>query len=59
LLDLSEFHQLLGELVGVERIERILIFQLRRQQLQERRKIAGDLGVIDRVWHRACAGANR
>jgi len=30
LLDLSEFHELLGELVGVERIQRILVFQLRR-----------------------------
>ena len=36
LLDLRELHQLVGALIGVERIERFLIFQLRRQQLQER-----------------------
>jgi hypothetical protein len=33
LLDLRELHELLGELVGVERIEWILVLQLRRQQL--------------------------
>jgi hypothetical protein len=54
LLDLSEFHGLLGELVGVERIQRILVFQLRRWKLQKRGKIAGDLGVVERVRHRAC-----
>ncbi len=55
LLDLRELHQLLGELIGVERIQRILIFQLRRQQLQERGEIAGDLGVVERVRY-VCAG---
>ena len=32
LLDAGELHQLLGKLVGVERIERVLVLQLRRQQ---------------------------
>ena len=32
LLDAGELHELLGELVGVERIERVLVLQLRRQQ---------------------------
>ena len=45
-------HELLGELVGVERIERVLVFQLRRQQLQEGREVAGDLGVVERVRNR-------
>ena len=56
LLDLGELHQLLCELVGVERIERILVFQLRRQQLQERCKVAGDLGVVDRIGDGAAGG---
>jgi hypothetical protein len=33
LLDRSEFDQLLRELIGIERIERILVLQLRGQQL--------------------------
>ena len=37
LLDAGELHELLGELIGVERIERVLVFQLRGQQLQEGR----------------------
>ena len=43
LLDRGEFDELLGELVGVERGERILVLQLRGQQLQKRIEIAGDL----------------
>src|SRR6202021_1427835 len=43
LLDAGEFDELLGKLVGVERIEWILILQLRRQQGQEALKVAGDL----------------
>jgi hypothetical protein len=39
LLDRSKLDELLGELVGVERIERILILQLRGQQA---RKCNGD-----------------
>ena len=35
LLDAGELHELLGELVGVERIERVLVLQLRRQQRQK------------------------
>ena len=35
LLDLRELHELLGELVGVERVERVLVLELRRQQCQE------------------------
>ena len=42
LLDLRELDQLRRELVGVDRAQRILVLQLRRQQLQERREIAGD-----------------
>ena len=38
LLDLGELHELLGELVGVERFERVLVLQLRGQQPQERRR---------------------
>src|SRR6202034_1127507 len=49
LLDAGEFNQLLGELVGVERIERILVLQLRRQQGQKALKIAGDLLGSQRV----------
>jgi hypothetical protein len=43
LLDRSEFDQLLRELIGIERIERILVLQLRGQQLQERIEITGQL----------------
>ena len=41
LLDRSKFDQLLRKLIGIERIEWILILQLRRQELQERIEIAG------------------
>ena len=43
LLDPGELHELLGELVGIQRIQRILVLQLRGQQLQERREVSGDL----------------
>ena len=49
LLDLGELDQLLGELVGVERIERVLVLQLRGEQLQEGGEIAGDGAVVDRA----------
>ena len=49
LLDTGEFDELLGELVGVERAERVLILQLGRQQLQEALEVAGDLRVRQRV----------
>ena len=52
LLDAGEFDQLLGELVGVERAERILVLQLGRQQLQKALKVAGDLRVRQRVGGR-------
>ena len=35
LLDAGELHQLLGELIGVERVQRVLVLQLRGEQLQE------------------------
>ena len=47
LLDLRELHELLGELVGVERVERILVLELRGQQLQEGLEVAGDGLAID------------
>src|SRR4029077_8038433 len=43
LLDGRELDQLLGELIGVERIERILVLQLRGQEFQEGIEIAGQL----------------
>jgi hypothetical protein len=43
LLDRSKFDQLLRKLIGIERIERILVLQLRGQELQERVEIAGQL----------------
>jgi hypothetical protein len=42
-VDRSELDELLSELIGVERVERILILQLRRQQSQERIEIVGEL----------------
>ncbi len=42
LLDLRELHELLGELVGVQRIERVLVLQLRGQQQQEGLEIVRD-----------------
>ena len=59
LLDAGEFDQLLGELVGVERIERVLVLQLRRQQRQEALEIAGDLLRRQRVGRRGRRGARR
>jgi len=47
LLDTRKLDELLGELVGVERIERILILQLRGQQRQEGLEVARDRTVID------------
>ena len=43
LLDRGKFDQLLGELIGIERIERILVLQLRGQELQKRIEITGQL----------------
>ena len=45
LLDLRELHELRGELVGVERIERVLVLELRGEQRQEGLEVAGD-GVL-------------
>ena len=42
LLDLGELHELGGELVGVERIERVLVLELRREQFRNVWKFAGD-----------------
>ena len=52
LLDAGEFNELLGELVGIQRIEWVLVLQLRRQQLQEALKVAGDLLRSQRVGRR-------
>ncbi len=35
LFDLRELHELLGELVGIQRIERVLVLQLRGEQGEE------------------------
>jgi hypothetical protein len=43
LLDRSKLDQLLRKLIGIERIERILVLQLRGQELQKRIEIAGEL----------------
>jgi hypothetical protein len=43
LLNPGELDQLLGELVGVERRERILVLQLCGQQLEKGIEIAGEL----------------
>ena len=45
LLDLRELHELLGELVGVQRIERVLVLELRRQQLQEGLKLPASVSL--------------
>src|SRR6185312_5339323 len=45
LLDAGELDELLGELVCVERVERVLILKLGRQQREEGLEIAGD-GLI-------------
>jgi hypothetical protein len=42
LFDAGKLHELCGKLVGVERIERVLILQLRRQQRQEGLEVVGD-----------------
>jgi hypothetical protein len=47
LLDLSELHELLRELVGVERTGRVLVLELRREQRQEGLEIAGNRVRID------------
>ena len=46
LLDAGELHQLLGELVGVERIERVLVLQLGRQQGQEALEVSGERAAV-------------
>jgi cell division protein FtsI/penicillin-binding protein 2 len=38
----GELHQLLGELVGVQRIERVLVLELRGQDREERVKVLRD-----------------
>ncbi len=43
LLDRGELDELLGELVGIERIERILVLQLRGEEREEFIEIAGEL----------------
>jgi len=58
LLDRSELHQLLSELVGVQWIERILVLQLRRQQCQEGLKVSSECGVGGRAQGRT-RGAGR
>ena len=47
LLDAGELDELLGELVGVERVERILILELGGQQRQEGLEVPGDRALID------------
>ena len=42
LLDAGELHELRSELVGVERIERVLVLQLGGQQRQEGLEIVGE-----------------
>src|SRR6185295_20082386 len=49
LLDRGELHELLGELVGVERIERVLVLQLRGEKLQERVEVLRDRRLDVRV----------
>ena len=39
----GELDQLLGELIGIERIERVLVLQLRGQKGQEGVVVAGEL----------------
>ena len=46
LLDRRELHELLRELVGVERIERALVLQLRRQEKQEGIEVLRDRGAV-------------
>jgi len=43
-LDTGEFDELLGELVGIQRVERVLVLQLRGQQRQKSLKVVGDAG---------------
>ena len=50
LLDLRELHELRGELVGVERIERVLVLELRGEQRQEGLEVAGDACPCPRRW---------
>jgi len=45
LLDRGKLHQLLGELVGIERRGRILVLQLGGQQLKEFVEIARQIGA--------------
>src|SRR5713226_7919179 len=47
-----ELYQLLGELVGVQRIKRVLVLQLRRQQRQKRLKVSGKRRVAGRTGPR-------
>ena len=46
LLDRGEFDQLLSELTGIERGERILVLQLRGQQLEKGIEIAGESAAM-------------
>jgi hypothetical protein len=57
LLDLRELHELLGKLVGAERVEWVLVLQLRSEELQERVEIPGNGFLVDGVAdRRGCAG---
>ena len=49
LLDAGKLHELRGELVGVERIQRVLVLQLRRQQRQEGLEIVREDVTVEEV----------
>jgi hypothetical protein len=59
LLNGGELHQLLGELVGIQRIERILVLQLRRQQRQKGLKVSRERGVGGRAQGRSRRAGRR
>ena len=46
LLDAGELDQLRGELVGVQRLERILVLQLGDQQGQELVEVVAELALV-------------
>jgi hypothetical protein len=49
LLDAGERNELLRELIGIERLKRILVLQLRGQQRQKRLEIGGKRLPADRL----------
>src|SRR5262249_26874679 len=59
LLDLRELDELGGELVGVERVKRILVLELGRQQGEEGREVARDRGFVDRAVGRGGTAGGR